>query len=304
MERPLTPSADPLQQAVAPSPGFPVTACPVSDDLPAAPGTEVSALARSIASLRMTGFVLRSLAYVNCSALVRFRLNWLRSRGRADEAEAVVERMTRSWAQSAFQRLGCRVELSGQEHLPKEGPVLVLPNHQSLFDIPLLMGFLGRPVGFVFKRELLKLPGMRYWMLAIHCHAIDRAEHRTAVEQYDRFGEELKQSGRALVVFAEGTRTRDPLGTIGPFRRGALRLAGQQGIPLLPVAIDGTRFLVRPDRMAATPPGRRVVRMRFLPLRPTRPMSAPESKDFMDRVRNDIVSVWETMRVTWPDRGR
>jgi 1-acyl-sn-glycerol-3-phosphate acyltransferase len=261
-----------------------------------------SALARLWASLRMTGFAFRSLAYMNYSALVGFRLNWLRSHGRAPEAEAIVERMPRQWAQHAFQRLGCRVEVTGQEHLPKAGPVLVLPNHQSLFDIPLLMGFLGRPVGFVFKRELLTLPGMRYWMLEIHCQAIDRAEHREAIEQYDRFGEDLKETGRALVLFAEGTRSRDPLGRIGPFRRGALRLAGQYGIPVLPVAIDGTRFLVRPECMAQTPPGQRVVRMRFLPPRPTRPMPAPESKAFMDDVRKDIVSVWEELRVNWPDR--
>jgi 1-acyl-sn-glycerol-3-phosphate acyltransferase len=283
----------------APAPLNP--AAPVPEGRAGSSAVKASGYRRLMASIGMAWFGVRSLTYMNYAALVRFRLNWLRGHGRPDEAEAIVERMARDWARYAFRRMGCEVEVSGQEHLPKEGPLLVLPNHQSLFDIPLLMGFLGRPVGFVFKRELLKLPGMRYWMLAIHCHAIDRAEHRDAVEQYERFGAELKQTGRALVVFAEGTRSRDPQGKIARFRRGALRLAGQHGIPVLPVAIEGTRFLVRRDSMAATPPGRRVVRMRFLPPRPTRPMSAPEAKAFMDEVRKDIVSVWESMRVTWPD---
>jgi 1-acyl-sn-glycerol-3-phosphate acyltransferase len=174
-----------------------------------------------------------------------------------------------------------------------------MPNHQSLYDIPLLMGWLGRPVGFVFKRELLRFPGLRYWMLKIHSHAVDRGEHREAAEQYDRWGEDLAATRRALVLFPEGTRTRDPAGALGAFRRGALRLAGPRRIRILPVVIDGTRFLVRPRALALTPPERRVVRMRILPPRETQPLSPPEAKQFMEDLRDTMVAEQRAIRVNW-----
>ena len=251
------------------------------------------------ARLVLLGFALRNLLYMNYASLIRPRLWWLRRTGREAQVEAIIERISREWAQHVFRSIGCRVEVEGAELVPREGPVVVMPNHQSLFDIPLVVGWLGRPVGFVFKRELLRIPGMRYWMFQINSHPVDRSEHREAAEQYDRWGEELQRSGRCLVLFPEGTRSRDPDGRIGPFRRGVIRLAGPRRIPVLPIVIDGTRFLVRPEELARTPPGERVVRMRILPPRVTEPMNAPEAKRFMEALREAIVSTRESIRVHW-----
>ena len=174
-----------------------------------------------------------------------------------------------------------------------------MSNHQAMYDIPLLAGYLGRSVGFIFKRELLLIPLLSYWMRQIHCKAIDRKELRRTPELYERWGEEIRDLGRCLVVFPEGTRSRDPRGNLGSFRRGSLRLAERSGIPIQPVALDGTRLLTDPVALARTPKGERFVRLKILPVRMPPQGSAPESKQFMDRLHADLAAERERMQVTW-----
>lgn len=250
-------------------------------------------------AVRMIAGAADNLSFMLLASGNRFHFRRLERQGRRAEVEEIIQRMTLDWTSSIFAKLGCRVEVEGGELVPREGPLLVMPNHQSVYDIPLLMGWLGRPVGFVFKRELLRFPGLRYWMLQIHGYAIDRGEHRDAAEQYNRWGDEIAAAGRALVIFPEGTRSRDSAGALGAFRRGALRLATPRSIPILPVVIDGTRLLVRPRALALNPPGKRVVRMRILPPRVTQPMTPPESKRFMENLREAMAATRDSIRVNW-----
>ena len=248
---------------------------------------------------KLAGFALENLAYMMLQARIAPYLWWLRRAGRAAEADAVAYRMTLVWAERIFRRLGCRIEVEGAGHLRRAGPLVVMSNHQAMYDIPLLAGYLGRPVGFVFKRELLLIPVLKYWMRQIHCKAIDRKERRRTPELYERWGEEIRDLGRGMVVFPEGTRTRDPQGRFGSFRRGSLRLAERSGIPIQPVVFDGTRLLTDPAALARTPKGERIVRLKILPVRMPPQGSAPESKRFMDRLRADLAAEWERIRVTW-----
>lgn len=225
---------------------------------------------------------------------------WYGWRKRETEMNDLVDRKARAWGRMVMAHFSCDVEVTGAEHLPQSGPLVVWCNHQSYYDIPLLMAFLGRPTGFVIKRELIRVPVLAYWMKRIHCRALDREDPRSASHSFRRWSKELAAGDRCLVIFPEGTRTRHPQGIIGPFRRGSLRLAESQGIPVLPVAIDGTRHLTNPRALAATRAGGRVVRMKIGPPRRTGGMSAPEAKQFVGSLRDAIVVNWESIRVTWP----
>jgi len=228
---------------------------------------------------------------------------WAKRRGRGAWVEQRVREMARNWARGAFRRVRCEVEVQGAEHLVTDGPLIVMSNHQDQYDIPLLMGYLGRMVGFVAKKELFRIPGLAFWMRAIHSIPLDRADIRGSAKVYDTLGRTVKENGWALVLFPEGTRSRDPDGAVAPFKRGSLRVAEQHRIPIQPVSLDGTRFLTDTDALRRTRHGGRLVRLRIHPAVYPEPMSAPESKRFMENIQETVVRGREAIRVSWPAPG-
>jgi 1-acyl-sn-glycerol-3-phosphate acyltransferase len=149
----------------------------------------------------------------------------------ANRAERVM-----GWWGRAFVRLGgwaFRVE--GMENLPSGGAVLVA-NHQSIVDIPMLLSAFPRPVRFLAKRELGEIPLFGKAMAAAGTLFIDRDDPRDAVRMLRDVGARLRD-GRLVVVFPEGTRSMG--GSIGEFRPGAFYIAQKSGAPVVPVYIDG-----------------------------------------------------------------
>jgi 1-acyl-sn-glycerol-3-phosphate acyltransferase len=225
---------------------------------------------------------------------------WLRLRGRDAEVDRRVEQLAGSWGRRCLGYLQTRVEVEGLEHLPRTGAVILMANHQSLLDIPVCLGFLGRTMGFVAKRELFRIPALSFWMRQIHCANMDRADIRSSGKLLQDLSRQVRGGGYGFLIFPEGTRTRHPDGEVGPFRRGALRLAEGEGIPVLPVSIDGTRYLVRLKTLRRIPPARRIVRVRIAPLVDVpKDLSAPQSKRLMEQLRETIVSNWRAIRIDW-----
>ena len=140
------------------------------------------------------------------------------------------------WWGRAFVRLGgWKLRVEGMENLPSGGAVLV-SNHQSVVDIPMLLSAFPRPVRFIAKRELGEIPLLGKAMAAAGNLFIDRDDPRDAVRMLREAGA-LLRDGRLMVVFPEGTRSGD--GSIGEFRPGAFYLAQKSGAPVVPVYIDG-----------------------------------------------------------------
>lgn len=139
-------------------------------------------------------------------------------------------------SQKVIKRTGTKVMVKGQEKLPDEA-VLFVANHQGLFDILLLLGHLGKPVGFIAKKEIKKIPIINSWMELIHCIFIDRSDRRQSIRAINQ-GIGYLQEGHSLVIFPEGTRSRGR--NLNEFKPGSLRLATKANVPIVPVAIDGT----------------------------------------------------------------
>lgn len=251
-----------------------------------------------ILRLRIHGLL--SLGYMLLCAL-RGPEFWLRRRlGYGASVERDVERMTDNWSRKVLRTIGVELQVEGAEHIPPEGAVVVMSNHQSQYDIPVLMAALGRPMGFLAKRELFRIPGLSFWMRQIRCLPLNRQDTASTWPELQRFGQELQALGHGFIVFPEGTRSRDPGGEVGSFKRGSLRLAAAFELPVLPVIVDGTRHFENKEALQATRRGGRVVRVRIEPPRQTRPdMSGPERKQFMDGLRETIVSNREAIRVSW-----
>ena len=140
------------------------------------------------------------------------------------------------WWGRAFVRLGgWSLRVEGMENLPSGGAVLVA-NHQSIVDIPMLLSAFPRPVRFLAKRELGEIPLFGKGMAAAGNLFVDREDPRDAVRMLREAGARLHDGG-LVVVFPEGTRSGD--GSIGAFRPGAFYLAQKSGAPVIPVYIDG-----------------------------------------------------------------
>lgn len=154
------------------------------------------------------------------------------------------------WASRLLKLAGARVTISGLENIPSDKPVLFVSNHQGAFDIPLLLAHLGRPFGFIAKEELAKLPFVNFWMRCLRCVFITRGNPREAIKAIND-GIALLKGGHSLMVFPEGTRSKT--GDLLPFKPGSLRLATKSGVHVIPITINGSKNLMRPDSMIIQP---------------------------------------------------
>jgi len=282
--------------AVRPAPDGAGTVPPAGRVLPAAPPAAGIAVDRFTMALRQ-GLGLLSMIYQSKS---RLRYWWAERHGRAAEVEAEAHGRVRAWSREVLENLGCRVEVEGLEHVPAEGPLIVMANHQSSYDIPLLLSCLWPLPGFVAKRELFRIPGLAWWMGRIHCVPLDRSDVRAGGRMLQTLAEDIRREGRRLIIFPEGTRTRDPAGALLPFRQGSLRLAAQADLPILPVSLDGTRYLNQPAALARTRAGGRLVRVRMAPVVRPGALRAREARAFVEALRATILGNWEAIRVDWP----
>ena len=146
-----------------------------------------------------------------------------------------------------------RLCVSGEENVSRGRPALVVSNHQSYADIPILYRALPVPLRFTAKKELEKLPLIGKFMRALEMVFIDRSTQRRAAKAVHELKTALKR-GEWTVVFPEGTRSTN--GFLGRFAAGSLAATIAEGADILPVAIAGSGrmlpkggFRVRPSRI-------------------------------------------------------
>lgn len=159
------------------------------------------------------------------------------------------------WSTWAFGAVWFRESFTGREHLPRAGGVVVVSNHQSFLDIPVLSHAIPRHVSFVARDSLANFKPLAWLMRTCGAVLIKRgAPDRAALRE---MAAHLEQ-GDCLVIFPEGTRTSD--GRVQEFKAGALLAARMAKVPLVPCAIRGS-FEALPKR--ALFPRPRKIRVQF-----------------------------------------
>jgi 1-acyl-sn-glycerol-3-phosphate acyltransferase len=158
----------------------------------------------------------------------------------------------RTWSKIVLWLFGINVNVKGLEHLGKGKKFIYVSNHASMFDIPTVMGSIPDEIRIVLKKELTRIP-IFGWALKIgHYITIDRESPKDAMKSLDLAAEKIR-NGASVLLFAEGTRTRD--GKLLPFKRGAFSLAAKSGVPIIPVAINGTFHIMRKGSWKIQPAG-------------------------------------------------
>jgi 1-acyl-sn-glycerol-3-phosphate acyltransferase len=130
---------------------------------------------------------------------------------------------------------GVRTEVTGREHLPREGAALIAAKHQSAYDTIVWLWLLPDPA-YVVKRELFSLPVWGWLMRASGQIAVDRLAGASAMRHLMRTGQRAAAEGRQMVIFPEGTRVNP--GEYRPYQPGIAALAAATGLPVIPVATD------------------------------------------------------------------
>lgn len=165
-----------------------------------------------------------------------------------------------------------RWRVTGLEHLPPGGAVLS-PNHLSFWDIPLIALAVPRPVHFMAKEELFRVPLFGSLIRALLAFPVRRgAPDRNAI----RYAIEKIQAGDLVLVFPEGTRSKN--GKLGEFKPGAAMIAVKADVPTIPAGIIGTNRIFR----LGGPFPR--IEIHFAPPVPARPGDGEDAKASMEKV--------------------
>ena len=196
---------------------------------------------------------------------------FLKKTGRAEACYRITDRWVPWWMNTILKIGGVRVEVEGLENLP-DGPAVFVCNHQSMIDIPVLLTALGRPRELIAKAVLGKVPLLRGWMRLFDCIFVQRDDPKAARRSYED-GVRLVKNGRDLIIFPEGTRSKD--GELLEFKAGSFRIASGNGVPLVPLLIDGSRYTLAANGGWLCP-GRVTLRV-FAPI-PTETLSREELK--------------------------
>jgi len=147
-----------------------------------------------------------------------------------------------SWSRAIVRFAKIDIEVEGLEHAPLEESFVVMSNHQSHYDIPVLFQALRpRRLRMVAKKELFRLPIWRGAMRAAGFVEVNRENRVKAMRSLEGAREAIA-TGTSIWIAPEGTRSPD--GELGSFKKGGFHMASGAGTRILPVSIDGTRRIL------------------------------------------------------------
>jgi len=163
--------------------------------------------------------------------------------------------LARVWSRLVLGAAGVKWTASRDAAIDPSRPAVYASNHQSLFDIPVLVLAMPSDFRMVAKKSLLYVPifGQALWLAGFLF--IDRSNRERAIGTLATAAERLKR-GTSIVVFAEGTRSHD--GTLLPFKRGGFVLAIQAGVPVVPVSLVGGSEILSKGSLRLRPGAMRV----------------------------------------------
>lgn len=149
-----------------------------------------------------------------------------------------LHKIARFWGKSILAVSRIKVSVKGISNIDPVKPYIYMSNHQSNFDIPVLLGHLPVQFRWLAKAELFKIPIFGRAMRSADYISIDRYNRSSAIESLKEAATKIK-SGLSVLIFPEGTRSRD--GKIRSFKKGGFVLAIDSGVPIVPVILRGTR---------------------------------------------------------------
>ena len=201
----------------------------------------------------------------------------------------------RMWSRLILATTGVRVEVSGLERLEPGRTYVFVANHQSIYDIPILFWSLPYQLRIIAKESLGHVPFLGWHLRRTGHMLVDR--RRPERSKIFEWAARLTSSGLSLIVFPEGTRSRD--GRVGRFKGGGFHLAIEAGLPVVPLSVIGSRHVMLKGRLATYPGAVQLVVHDPID---TRGLAGADPREFGERVRRIIAPDAESdLSVAPPD---
>ncbi|OIN96837.1 MAG: hypothetical protein AUJ48_00880 [Deltaproteobacteria bacterium CG1_02_45_11] len=192
------------------------------------------------------------------------------------------------WARSILFASRIKVTVTGLSNIDPRRSYIFMSNHQSNFDIPVLLAYFNVQFRWLAKAELFKIPLFGLAMQRAGHISIDRFTRDSAIESLEKAAATIIKDKGSVFIFPEGTRSRD--GKIGPFKKGGFVLAVDSGVPIVPVIIHGTWRIMSKQGMRIKS-GNVVLEIRK-PVETTH-YTRKTKEDLMEKVRQIVCSAFE-----------
>ena len=153
------------------------------------------------------------------------------------------ELATGRWAATILWGARVKVAVEDPEQLGTGRGQILVSNHQSWFDVFALAAALPVRYSFVGKKELSRIPFLGHAWEKVGHVAIDRGDHQSALTSLQSVDGQVRDRARTIIMFPEGTRS--PSGTLTRFKKGAFVMAIKAQVPVVPVALIGTRRIMK-----------------------------------------------------------
>jgi len=184
----------------------------------------------------------------------------------------------RTWSRLILKTTGVTVDVKGLERLVPGKTYVFVANHQSIYDIPILFWSLPYQLRIIAKESLGNFPFLGWHLRRTGHMLVDRSRPDRA--KIFGWASRLTSNGLSLIVFPEGTRSRD--GRVARFKGGSFYLALEAGLPVVPLSVIGSRHVMLKGRLATYPGHTRLVVHEPID---TSGLSGADARDFAERVR-------------------
>ena len=195
----------------------------------------------------------------------------------------------RTWSRWILKTTGVRVRVEGLDRITPGATYIFVSNHQSIYDIPVIFASLPHQLRIIAKESLSRFPVLG-WHLKRGGHLFVDRQHPDRAGILKRW-RALVSEGLSLIIFPEGTRSWD--GHVTRFKAGSFLLAIQAGLPIVPLAVIGTRKVMPKGRLRTEPAD--VGLVVHDPIRP--PVIADptiqDAKELAERVQATVVAAVE-----------
>ncbi len=206
--------------------------------------------------------------------------------------ENMVHRVANIWAKMLLAVANTKVDIIGAENVIMGKPQIFMANHQSDFDILIVLAHLQGQFRWIVKKELFQIPIFGRAMQSAGYIEIDREDREKAMMSLDKAATKIRD-GKSVMSFPEGTRSKD--GRIKPFKHGMFYLAIKSGVPIVPISIIGAGEIM-PKRSLRVKSGK-VTMVIDEPI-DTSGYSIENRQELIDRVQNIIAKNYEVRPVS------
>ena len=212
-------------------------------------------------------------------------------------AAPIHDKILRNWSRLYLRIPPVHVDVFNIELIDPDQRYVIVSNHLSMFDIPMLIEYLPVRGRFLAKTELFKIPLFGQGMRTVGIIEIDRSKGGSSREAINEGVQLASERGNSLIVFAEGTRATQS--TLLPFHKGAFRIAIDTGLPILPVIVEGTDRISKPGSPIFFP-GTATLHV-LNPIDTSGMTNKSDLRPLTARVESEMNSVYDDVRHTTDD---